>query len=143
MTGRATPRLRVEQACAEFGRAEVVRRCLALLAGDEAGPQFIVTLGGSAARQLLSDGIPSAQAYWLRVWATRGLLWAGPGADASALRPALIDEHWRVREMACKVVARHHIGDLLDEVAALESDPVPRVRTAAGRAAARIVATDA
>jgi hypothetical protein len=45
----------------------------------------------------------------------------------------LQDEHWRVREMGLKVIARHHWGDLLDAVVALTEDAVPRVRTAAGR----------
>ena len=71
------------------------------------------------------------------------MLWAGHGDDTAVLREALDDDHWRVREMVCKVVARHRIGDLLDCVAALESDPVPRVGTAARRAAARIVEAEA
>lgn len=77
------------------------------------------------------------------MWAARGLLWAGPGDDINVLRAALDDEHWRVREMTCKVVARHHVGDLLDDVAGLAGDPVPRVRIAAERAAASIVAAEA
>jgi hypothetical protein len=63
-------------------------------------------------------------------------LWTGPGKNIAVLREALADGHWRVREMACKVIARHEVGDLLDRVAALEADPVERVRAAAARAAA-------
>jgi HEAT repeats len=44
------------------------------------------------------------------------------------------DDHWRVREMACKVIARHHVGDALPAVAELQDDAVPRVRGAASRA---------
>ncbi len=134
-----TPRLRVEGACTTLGRPEVVRRCRVLLAGGAADPDFIVTLGGLAAVRFLNDGQPDHQAYWLRVWGARGLLWAGPGEETSALRDALEDDQWRVREMACKVVARHRVGDLLDGVAHLEADPIKRVRTAASRAAASIV----
>jgi HEAT repeats len=47
---------------------------------------------------------------------------------------ALGDDHWRVREMACKVIARHQVGDALPAVARLRDDPVPRVRAAAARA---------
>jgi HEAT repeat protein len=83
------------------------------------------------------------QDYWLRVWAARGLLWAGPGDDIDALRSALADDSWRVREMTCKVVARHRVGDLLDDVVVLESDPVSRVRSAAVGAARRIVEAQA
>jgi HEAT repeat protein len=53
---------------------------------------------------------------------------------------ALADEHWRVREMAAKVVARHRIGAALDRVAELRDDPVPRVRAAAERAIVKITA---
>lgn len=41
--------------------------------------------------------------------------------------------------MTCKIIARHSVVLLLDEVIALEVDPVTRVRTAASRAARRIV----
>lgn len=143
MPSRDSPQLRIELACERLGRSEVVRRCVGLLAGDAEDPGFIVTLGGAHAHQLLNDAMPPGQDYWLRVWAARGLLWAGPGDDDSAgsavLRGALGDDAWRVREMACKVVARHRVGDLLDDVAALRGDPIARVRSAAARAAARIV----
>lgn len=117
-----------------------MRRCESLLSGGSASPDFVVTLGGPAAVRLLDAGSPPGQAYWLRVWAARGLLWAGPGTDPASLRTALGDDHWRVREMACKVVARHEVGDLLDAVAALERDPVARVRAAASRATMAVVA---
>ena len=139
MTSKATPRLRIEQACQTLGRPEVTRRCLGLLKGGAVDPQFLLTLGGAPARHLLDAGIPPGQEYWVRVLAARGLLWAGPGDDIGVLRAALTDEAWRVREMTCKVIARHRVGDLLEDVAALESDPVPRVRRAALRAATRIV----
>ena len=134
-----TPRARIEQACARLGKSAVVGRCLALLAGGDEESDFIATLGGPHAVRLLDDGIPSGQRYWLRVWAARGLLWTGPGEDVEVLRAALTDDAWRVREMACKVVARHRIGDLLPDVASRESDPVPRVRAAALRAVVHIV----
>lgn len=138
-----TPKLRVEMACARLGREEVVRRCLGLLAGDSEDPQLVLTLGGVPARLLLDDGIPPGQDYWLRVWAARGLLWAGPGDGTDVLRAALADESWRVREMVCKVIARHRVGDLLDDVAALRADRIARVRQAAARAAARIIEAEA
>ncbi len=91
------------------------------------------------ARRLLDKGVPPDQAYWLRAWALRGLLLAGPGDDLAPLGSALRDECWRVREMACKVVARHRLGDLLDECAELRNDTIGRVRDAAAmrQAAAR------
>ena len=36
--------------------------------------------------------------------------------------------------MACKVIARHQVGDALPVVAEMHDDPVPRVRAAAARA---------
>jgi hypothetical protein len=117
----------------------VIERCLGLLGGGSAEPDFILMLGDAHAAALLDDGIPPGQEYWLRVWGARGLLWAGPGDDVGPLRTALHDDAWRVREMACKVIARYRIGDLLDDVSALRSDPVARVRAAATRAAARII----
>jgi hypothetical protein len=115
-----------------------------LLDGGGESPDFVVMLGGQPAVRLVSEGIPSAQAYWLRVWAARGLLWAGPGDDMGRLSTALEDESWRVRELVCKVIARHCLGDLLDQVAELQvGDPVRRVRSAAARAAAKIVAAGA
>lgn len=139
MVPSATPRVRVGSACAELGRDEVVRRCGVLLSGGAEDPAFIEMLGGAAAPHLLGAGVPAPQAYWIRVWAARGLLWAGPGKDLAPLKAAVTDESWRVREMACKVIARYVLGELLEDVSALEHDPIPRVRDAAGRAVRRII----
>jgi hypothetical protein len=45
--------------------------------------------------------------------------------------------------MAAKVVARRRLGDALAAVAALQQDPVPRVRAAAARALAVLTVTGA
>ena len=139
----ASPRLRVESECVRLGHSEVIRRCLELLAGGSAEVEFVVALGGPGALRILSNDVPDSQTYWLRVWAARGLLWAGPGTDAELLRCAFSDDSWRVREMICKVVGRHRVGDMLADVAELESDPTPRVRAAASRAVMRILETSA
>jgi hypothetical protein len=68
------------------------------------------------------------------VWGLRGLLWAWQDNAAPAVRPALGDESWRVREMAAKVVSKRLIGDAMSAVAQLRDDPVARVRMAAERA---------
>lgn len=138
-----TPQLRISRACEQFGQAEVVRRCLDLLAGRNEDHELLVILGAAHAQQLIAKGIPEAEAYWVRVLAARGLLWAGPGHGTNELRAALLDDSWRVREMTCKVVARHRVGDLLEAVTPLENDPIPRVRAAAARAAARIIQSSA
>ena len=77
------------------------------------------------------------------MWGARGLLWAWDDSALDVLTKALTDEHWRVREMAAKVVARHLLGDALPVVAALRDDPVQRVRTAADRAVAALTTAGA
>lgn len=110
-----------------------------MLGGGDEQADFILMLGGPPARRLLAEGIPASQDYWLRVWAARGLLWAGAGDDPTRLQVGLGDESWRVREMTCKAIARHRVDGLLDAVTALENDPKERVREAATTAAHRIV----
>lgn len=139
MPSVATPRVRIAGACERLGRSEVIRRCLDLLAGREDDHELLVILGAAHAQNLIAKGIPKAEAYWVRVLAARGLLWAGVGERTEELRSALTDDSWRVREMTCKVIARYRLGDLLEELVPLASDPVPRVRAAASRAAARII----
>ena len=122
--------------------------CLRLL-GPVGGPDdgglddggLLLALGGPAARPFL-DGQRDDD-YWVRVWALRGLLWAGDGAEhrpavRAAVARALDDEAWRVREMAVRVAGRHRLGDLTSAVADLRADPVPRVAAAATRALPRL-----
>ena len=135
-----TPRQSVEAACSRWGRQNVVNGCVQLILGDEADGDLVSALGGPGALRFL-DGRTHADDYWLRVWGTRGLLWVWEDSAFDALQTALRDPAWRVREMAAKVVARHLLGDALPAVAQLCDDPVPRVRTAAHRATARL--TDA
>ncbi|HUS62272.1 MAG TPA: HEAT repeat domain-containing protein [Acidimicrobiales bacterium] len=116
----------------------MIRRCVAVVDGCETDSDFIVTLGGVPAERLLAEGLPQDQTYWLRVWALRGLLWASPGNRVEVLGRTLADDHWRVREMACKVVARHRVDEVLDAVVDLQSDTVVRVRRAAERTLRRI-----
>jgi HEAT repeat protein len=49
------------------------------------------------------------------------------------------DPSWRVREMAAKVIARHHVQPAIDEIMALLNDQNARVRAAAHRAFEAIV----
>lgn len=132
------PRISIETECARRGRSAVVAGCLRLIAGDDTDQSLIVALGGPHARRVLDGGPRDDQRYWLRVWATRGLLWAWEDSGQAGVRAALADPAWRVREMAAKVVARHLLDDLLEAVAALRDDPVPRVRAGAVRAVAAL-----
>jgi hypothetical protein len=55
----------------------------------------------------------------------------------------MADEHWRVREMAAKVAARHLVDEATTALADLRDDSVPRVRAAAERALVRLARADA
>jgi HEAT repeat len=130
-----TPRQSIEAECARTGKPSVVDRCVALLDGRGPDLGFVAVLAGPGA-DFIADQAPGDETnlYWLRVWATRGLLWAWDDRALPSLRAALTDPAWRVREMAAKVVARHRLGDLLAPVAELRADPTSRVRVAADRA---------
>lgn len=131
--GSTTPRQRIEAECEHRGGEAVIAGCVALLEGREADPALIVALGGPPAEWVVT-GEPGGPAYWFRVWATRGLLHVWGDQALPALRLALRDDAWRVREMAAKVVARRRLEAARPLVANLQDDPVPRVRAAATRA---------
>jgi hypothetical protein len=151
MTSRSiwgtTPRHSIEAACAERGARAVVVACARLIGGGDADPRLLTVLGGPEAPRYLDA--PADQRYWLRVWGTRGLLWAlgakdAPPADepeiVAAVLEALADERWRVREQGAKVVARYRIDEAQPAIARLLDDEIPRVRYAAARAL-RLLAT--
>jgi len=138
-----TPRQSVAQECRRRGEAQVVAGCVALLAGGDADRSFAYALGGPAADSVLGPHPRRDQRYFLRVWAARALLYAWDDSAQDAVVTALADESWRVREMAAKVVARRLIGDALPAVAALQHDPVARVRAAGARAVAALTAAGA
>lgn len=117
-----TPRESIEQECSRRGKDAVVAGCMELLRGGDADAELILALGGSPARWVVSGEAP-APPYWLRVGATRGLLWAWDDVALKSVEVALNDEAWRVREMALKVVARHRLDDMLSTVVDLQEDP--------------------
>ena len=135
-----TPRQSIDAACTAHGSDTVVQACIDLLEGREVDPLLVRVLGGPRAEAFLCR---PAQAYWLRVWGARGLLWVWEDRAWPSLASALDDEAWRVREMAAKVVARHLLGEALPQVAARAHDPVPRVRQAASRALTRLTSAGA
>jgi len=136
-----TPRQSIEALCGQRGTPAVLRECVALLGGADTDPAIVAALAGPAAPRFLDA--PEDQRYWLRVWGARGLLWAlaAPGAPAEvapevveALVGGLVDQHWRVREMALKVIARYELDDAQPAIEPLLTDENTRVRTAAARA---------
>lgn len=134
-----TPRQSIEREGARRGEEQVVAGCRRLLRREPVDPQLLLSLGGPGAEKFL-DEQPRADAYWLRVWGVRGLLWAWDDAALPELRLALDDEAWRVREMAFKVITRRLLGDFIPDAAAARNDPVPRVRQAAHRALTHLTA---
>jgi HEAT repeat protein len=135
-----TPRQSVEFECARRGPDEVVAGCVALLRGEQGDESLIVALACSSAQHVIFDSPRQRNQYWRRVWGARGLLYAWNDSAEDAVVAALADEHWRVREMAAKVVAKRGIGAALQPCAGLRDDPVPRVRAAALRAVVRLTA---
>lgn len=123
-----TPRQRIAAAVARRGPAAFAAGCAAILRGEEPDPELLAELRGEAG----GDG------YWYRVWAARGLRWAWHDSGLPGLLFALADEHWRVREMACKVVAHNLVEDAFEEVTVLRGDAHWRVRAAAERAVVRL-----
>ena len=135
-----TPRQSAELECARRGEPAVVTGCVALLRGQDVDDSLLFALGGPNASIVIHDSPRQRNQYWRRVWGARGLLYAWTPEAAEAIIAALSDEHWRVREMAAKVIANRKIGDALHEVTTLREDPVPRVRAAAERAVAVLTA---
>lgn len=125
------PRDRIARLRERAGEPAVVAGCVGLIAGREADPELVDALGGRHANRLL-DYPPHE--YWGRVWGVRGLLYVWGDEAIPALRVVVTDEHWRVREMVAKVVAKRRIDELAGDVASLCGDDVARVRAAAERA---------
>jgi hypothetical protein len=130
----------VQGECARRGDDQVVAGCVALLRGRDVDDGMVMALGGPVGRAVIFDGPRQRNQYWRRVWGARGLLYAWNDSAGDAVVEALADEHWRVREMAAKVVARRGIEAGPDACVALRDDPVPRVRAAAERAVVRLTA---
>lgn len=130
----------VRRECALRGEDAVVAGCVRLLMGRDVAPELIYALGGPPALWAVEGG-EGGPAYWLKVWAARGLLYAYDDSAAEAVMAALADEHWRVREMASKVCGRRRIEAALPRLAVLTRDPRPRVGRAAEAAIVRITAS--
>ena len=139
---RLTPRQSIAAECERRGRAAVVAGCIDLLQGrQDTDDALLIALAGPAAEAVLDGSAGGKAGYWPRVWAARGLLYAWDDCATVVIIQATADDAWRVREMAAKVIARHHIGDALPAVSLLRNDPVPRVRAAADRALVRLTAS--
>lgn len=132
-----TPRQRITAAVTRDGESPFVTRCVRLLDKPSAVDiALIEDLGGDAAAHVLSGGEGGPTGYWPRTWALRALRYAWDPVAEPAVLAACSDEHWRVREMAAKVIATR-MKSAADTAAALNrlmTDDNPRVRAAADRA---------
>ncbi len=149
---RGTPAEQVDLAVQRWGAEWVVRVCTETLALDpeavaDGEPlELAVMLTGRTrldqaaieeTRAWLAGGKPPGHRYWARVWACRALLYTWDEFAGPAVAMALNDDHWRVRELAGKVITKREVPDAADTLATLiTDDPVPRVRAAACRALA-------
>lgn len=132
-----TPKESIQGEAESRGAADLVAGCVDLLSRRDVDPELIYALGGPPARWAIAGGEPGPD-YWLRVWAARGLLWVWDDSATDAVLGALGDEHWRVREMAIRVCARHQLDDATQQIADCEHDERARVRTAAAKALVRL-----
>lgn len=140
----ASPADRAAAAAQALGREEFASWCAAVLVGaidmmalvsqPDPDPRWL------AAGAWTNWGPPTTwvqrgMAYWPRSWAARSLLHQWHPAAEHAVIAGLADEHWRVREMCAKVVAKHELGSAVDGCAQLAAyDQNTRARVAALRA---------
>lgn len=135
----ATPRARVTAAVTRDGERDFVLRCVRLL-GGEMDPMLVETVGGDGAAYVLDGHEGGPGGYWPRTWALRAFLYAWDPVAEPAVIASCSDEHWRVREMAAKVVAARMTtsADASEAVDLLAADDNSRVRAAAERARAKL-----
>jgi hypothetical protein len=134
MHSQETPKQRIAAEVARRGRLEFVAGCSAILDGSDLCGDLILVLGGRHAEAVLAGSEGGPEGYWPRVWAARGFLHCYEPTANVALKAALLDEAWRVREMALKVIVRYAVAELLEDALELRADEVQRVRSAAERA---------
>jgi len=139
---RPTPRQSIAAECERRGNAAVVAGCIDLLHGrQDTDDALLIALAGPAAQAVLDGSAGGKEDHWPRVWAARGLLYAWDDRATAVIIQATVDDAWRVREMAAKVIARHRVADAFPAASQLRTDPVHRVRAAAERAVVLLTAS--
>lgn len=110
-------------------------RCCRLLDDGEIDPALVTDLGGDGAAHVLSGHEGGPGGYWPRTWAVRAFLHVWDPSATPTVIAATGDEHWRVREMAAKVIAARDIHSAAAQHALerLATDDNARVRAAADR----------
>ncbi|MDO9381153.1 MAG: HEAT repeat domain-containing protein [Nocardioidaceae bacterium] len=139
----ANPRVLVAEAVEVYGRHATIDTCLASLEGmldfDRLPVPLTFLAGDSAVYQMERGHLEErVQTHWPRTWGARGLLYVWEDYAEPAVVASLADEHWRVREMAAKVVLLHEVGTAADALLSLVVDEEPRVQVAAIRASGAV-----
>ena len=129
---------RIAAASERHGEDVIVERAVSLIEGNNEGKEFLLIVGGEHAQGIL-DGAPVL--YWPELWGTRALLHAWNDSAADAVRAALSNQAWRVREMATRVVATRRV-DAREQLVKLLADETPRVRASAARALGTVGTAD-
>lgn len=129
---------RIANAVELYGEEQVVRRSISLLAGNNEGEEFLLVVGGEHAQGIL-DGAPVL--YWPELWGTRALLYVWDDSAEDAVKAALANQAWRVREMGARVAAARGLP-VSGVLVGLLTDEVARVRAAAARALGQVGAKD-
>lgn len=138
MTTENTPEIPIDEPTEErlraavelWGEGGVVTRAVSLVGGFNAGDDFLLYVGGRHAQGLLNGAPPL---YWPELWGTRALLYVWDDTAIVAVRAALGNQAWRVREMGTRVAAARDLP-LAAAITELLVDEVPRVRASAARA---------
>lgn len=117
-----------------MGEGGLARRCGEVLATGDCDRDLLAVLGGPNSWSVVHGEHKEDLNYWTWVWAARALLYVWDEAAVPEVVRALGHEHWRLREMAAKVVAKREVGAAADAAAKLCRDDVARVRAAAARA---------
>ncbi|MHB1173039.1 MAG: HEAT repeat domain-containing protein [Lacisediminihabitans sp.] len=131
--------VRIGLAVERYGEKGVAELASGLLQGRHEGEDILLYLGGRHALGVLG-GAPAL--YWPEVWGARALsyVWdetAGENSAASAVLGGLHNRAWRVREMCAKVCIVRQLGGP-ENLSALLTDEVARVRAAGARALAEV-----
>ncbi|MFY0407904.1 HEAT repeat domain-containing protein [Solicola sp. PLA-1-18] len=139
----AAPRVLIAEAIEAYGRHATIDTCLATLEGmldfDRLPVPLTFLAGDSAIYQMERGHLEErVQTHWPRTWGARGLLYVWEDYAEPVVVAALHDDHWRVREMAAKVVLHHEVGSAAEALLDLIADEEPRVQVAAIRASGSV-----
>ncbi|BDZ38310.1 HEAT repeat domain-containing protein [Microbacterium suwonense] len=138
MVQDSSPRGRISAAAQRCGEGLLVQRCIDLLSGRNPVPEaaLLDVLGGNSARAVMAGHEGGVDGHWPRVWALRTFLYVWDPRAEHEVAAAGGDDHWRVREMAAKVLAarRATSGESERLLHRLLTDSHERVRAAAARA---------